>query len=296
MNARTLIAATLIASIFALILPGFAQGQTFDPRREAMAKLSRTITVDFEEARLEDVFEFVVTVSQVDIEPLWIDDQFTEGLDPELEVSLSAKGASVLSVVERILAKSQITDFEGNSWQFSETGALVVGPKSRLNRDKRLEIYDIQDLLFQVNNYAEVPELDLDAAIQQGGQGGGGGGGGSIFEDTEEEDEQDNRSDADKAQDVIDLIVEFVEPDQWRDNGGDGGSITYYRGTLLIRAPDYMHRQLGGYSFWPARLERAASARAADYARAEARARRAIQERAQEARAAQQNADQSDSD
>ena len=55
----------------------------------------------------------------------------------------------------------------------------------------------------------------------------------------------------DEAQTIINLIIQFVEPDQWRDNGGDGGSITFYQGALLVRAPDYMHRQLVGYSFWP---------------------------------------------
>ena len=35
----------------------------------------------------------------------------------------------------------------------------------------------------------------------------------------------------------------------WVDNGGDWGTIRYYQGTLIIRAPDFMHRQIGGYPF-----------------------------------------------
>lgn len=171
-----------------------------------------------------------------------------------------------------------------------EDGRVEVGPKSRLNRNKRLEMYDIQDLLFRVNDYAEVPELDLDSAIQQGGQGGGGGGGGSIFEDSEEE-RENQPTQEEQAQQLIDLIIEFVEPEQWRDNGGDGGTITFYRGgILLVRAPDYMHRQLGGYSFWPTSLGRTATARVAEFDRAYARAQRAIEaEHAREAAKAEQS-------
>ena len=43
--------------------------------------------------------------------------------------------------------------------------------------------------------------------------------------------------------------LEIVEPDGWEANGGTWGSIRYYQGTLIIRAPDFMHRQIGGYPF-----------------------------------------------
>lgn len=276
----------LLAVVGVTLVPRWAMAQAADPRYQTMERLAKPITVDFKDARLADVFEFLSTVSQVEIEPMWVNDQFTNGLDKDATVSVSAKSVPVLSVIERVLDKVQ-TDFDSNTWQFSETGAVEVGPKSRLNREKTLKIYDIHDLLFQVKEYAEVPQLDLDAAIQQGGQGGGGGGGGSIFQDNQDSN-ANLPSQEDQAQQIIDLITEFVEPEQWRDNGGDGGSITYYRGTLLIRAPDYIHRQLGGYSFWPRTMARTASARADDYAKAQARAERELRDEARKRQAQQQ--------
>ena len=276
-----------VAILAALLAPRTSLAQRHDPRRDTMAKLAKPLTVDFTDARLEDVFDFLETVSLIDLDVMWIDDQHTEGLDKDEEVSVAAQNVSTLSIIERVLDKAQ-SDFEPNTWQMGDAGQLEVGPKSRLNRFKRLEMYDIQDLLFRVNNYSTVPELDLDAAIQQGGQGGGGGGGGSIFEDNED-DNIEQPTQEEQAQQIIDLIVEFVEPEQWRDNGGDGGTITYYReGVLLVRAADYIHRQLGGYSYWPARLARSASARVAEYDRAYARAQRAVEEeRARAAEAAE---------
>ena len=43
--------------------------------------------------------------------------------------------------------------------------------------------------------------------------------------------------------------IETIEPDAWQVNGGDAASIRYYQGTLIVRAPDYIQRQLGGYPF-----------------------------------------------
>ena len=40
-----------------------------------------------------------------------------------------------------------------------------------------------------------------------------------------------------------------VEPDAWIDNGGDAASIRFYQGVLIVRAPDYVQRQIGGYPF-----------------------------------------------
>src|SRR5690606_7280790 len=57
----------------------------------------------------------------------------------------------------------------------------------------------------------------------------------------------------DRIRNLIDLITTFVEPEQWQDNGGDGGTIRYFQGTLIVNAPDYIHRQINGYTFWPDR-------------------------------------------
>ena len=63
------------------------------------------------------------------------------------------------------------------------------------------------------------------------------------------EEEAGRISESEKAQAVIDLIVEIVEPDAWDINGGEYATIRFYQGVLIIRAPDYIHRQIGGYPF-----------------------------------------------
>ena len=85
--------------------------------------------------------------------------------------------------------------------------------------------------------------------------GGGGGGGGGIIGDPGEDPER--RSEDEKSQQLMDIIVEQCEPEAWTDNGGDAASMRYYQGVLIIRAPDYIHRQIDGYPFAPKRPARA---------------------------------------
>lgn len=243
----------------------FAQsGRVVDPRSEALERLAKRVNVDLQDARLEDVVQFLSTIGSIEFDPAWEDDTGREGLDRDAMVSIRASNLPILSILERILDKSGDT-FSGNTWQLTPDGLIEIGPKSRLNDGATLKVYDIQDLLFEVNSYTSVPELDLDAAVQQSQGGGGGGGGGqSIFED-DEEDTEPRLSPEEQAQRLIDLIVETIEPDQWLDNGGDGASVRFYKGTLLVRAPDYIHRQLGGYDFWPRGVPRRVSERAQDW-------------------------------
>jgi hypothetical protein len=56
-------------------------------------------------------------------------------------------------------------------------------------------------------------------------------------------------SEEEKVEQILDLILEIVEPDAWVENGGDAASIRYYEGVLIVRAPDYVQRQIGGYPF-----------------------------------------------
>lgn len=238
-----------------------AQPATFAPRtghpgRDTLLRMSRPITIAFEGQRLEDVLKFITEVSGADIEPMWIDDRNSEGLDKDLIINLSVDRISLLDLMERLMDEAR-TDFEENTWQLTEFGALEVGPKSRLNRRKRVHIYDINDMLVDIPTYDQVPQIDLQSVLQSGE----GGSGQSPFRDDQQGlNDEDRRSKQDKAEEIIDLLVELVEPDQWQDRGGEGGSIRYFQGHIIVNAPDYMHRQLDGYAFWPASATRFAKA------------------------------------
>lgn len=221
-----------------------------DPRRETLARMLKPVQVEFREQRLEDVMKFLGEVTGADIEVMWTDDQNTTGLDKESIINLKSNGASALKLMERVLEKAQGGSTQGeNTWQLSDSGTFQVGPKVRLNTYKRLEIYDIADLLVDVPRYNNVPQFDLSSVLSNSGQSGGGGQ--SPFQNNTQNQTTGFGDRTQKTSDLITLIQELVETEQWVDNGGTGGTIRTFQTALIINAPDYMHRALNGYSFWP---------------------------------------------
>lgn len=220
------------------------------PQRETAARLMRRLDVEIESQRLEDVIRFIAEVTGAEIEPAWADDRFADGLDRDRVISLRVRNRTALDVIEEVLERARGEfDTYGNTWQFSPYGSLEIGPKSRLNRRKRVEIYPILDMVTELPRYDNAPQFDLNQILQ----GGRGGGGQSPFQDPG--DQQPERVPLDeRVEDLIRLLTDLVEPEQWEQNAGEGGSIRYWQGNLIVNAPDYMHRGLNGYPWWPSRL------------------------------------------
>lgn len=219
-------------------------------RQQAASLLGKPVTIELTDTRLEDVMTFIRDFSGAQIEPVWRDEDGGAGLDKDQRITVSVTNAPVIVLLERVLAKAE-TDFSPATWQFAPGGGggvIEAGPRARLNEQAYLKTYDIQDLLFVIPDFPDAPQLDLDQVLNQGGQGGGGGGGGSVLGGDDQQDVEFVPTEQ-LAQRIIDLITEYVEPEQWQDNGGDGASIRHYSGSLLVRAPDYIHRQLAGYPF-----------------------------------------------
>jgi len=184
------------------------------------------------------------------IEPHYIDERNPDGLDPEVTITINAKNMSALRLLELVLDQAARDSFTENTWQMTPWGSIEVGPKSLLNRRQRVEIYDISDLLLDLPDYEDAPQIDLQNVLQS--NSGGGGGGQSPFSGNLNDTNNNDTRDLDaKRDEIIGLIESIVEPDQWQDNGGDGASITIFQNSLVIRGADYIHRQIDGYSWWP---------------------------------------------
>jgi hypothetical protein len=226
--------------------------RTGSPQRDTLTRLMRRISVDFNEKRLEDIVSFIKDFANADIEALWVDDRNPEGLDKEKVISVKVDNVTVLALIEKVLERAAPDAGGEATWQMTETGTFQMGPRERLNKHKRVQIYDINDLLMDVPDYRDVPQIDLQQALQA--SQGGGGGGQSPFRDQQQQEDQDerNRRKQELTDELTTLIRDLVEPEQWVENGGSGGSIKNFRGSLIINAPDYMHRGINGYRYWPA--------------------------------------------
>jgi hypothetical protein len=226
------------------------RSRTPDPRAVTLSRLSQPISLDVTDQPLRDVIEFVRQIQGVDILAHYADDTGV-GLDPEQPITLTFTNRPALSLIQHVLDLAEM-DYDENAWQFTEYGALEIGPKSILNKRKRSVVYPVQDLLIDIPRHDDAPDLNLQTALQQGGQRGGGGGGANIFGGAGGAGEDaDQLTEEELLDELTDLILQSIEPEQWLDNGGDGGTIVPWRGNLIVNAPDYMHRQIDGYPWWP---------------------------------------------
>lgn len=235
------------------------------------------ITCDFKATRAREAIDYVGNALGVSLVGRYSSDKAGNGIDPEAEITLKAERKPALVVLEMIL--DQCGTDEPCTWQIRDS-FIEVGTKERLSvpSAQELRMYPVRDLLIEVPRYDNAPVFNLNQSIQQGNQGGGqggggnggggggfggggggggfggggsgggsGGGGGNVFGDPKEDPAR--KAEEDKANELVTIIMESVEPDAWTENGGQWASIRYYQGVLIVRAPDWIHRKLGGYPF-----------------------------------------------
>jgi hypothetical protein len=242
------------------------------------------LAVNFDETPCREAFNYLKSLMGVDLVVRYNDDRTGMGLDPEAPITLKVTNKPAITIIELML--EQASDLDPSTWQL-RNGYIEVGTKERLSVSaaRELRMYPIRDLLFEIPHFDNAPKFDLNSSINQGGGGGGGGsggggggsgggggggfgggggggnggggggngggggggGGGGVF--GEPGDEPERMSEEEKIAQIVDLILETVEPDAWIDNGGDAASIRFYQGVIIVRAPDYVHRQIGGYPF-----------------------------------------------
>jgi hypothetical protein len=230
------------------VAPDAAPKQRVDPRVRTLRKMMRPVTVEFDNVRLEEALAFFQELTGAEFDVFYLNDRTTSGLDPDREVSLSVENTLAIDALERLLEEASDDEFDEATWQLSRDGYLEVSTRSRLNRRAYVRTYYVDDLLFVIPDNADAPELDIDSVL--GGQGGGGGQS-PFTDDDDENDEEFLEGYEETLEQLTDLIREAIEPEQWRANGGEGGSIRIFRRTMVVRAPDYMHRQLDGYDWLP---------------------------------------------
>jgi len=227
--------------------------QSVAAQRTTLALMSRPISIDLREQRLGDVLSFIQELTGADLQVNYLSDNEPDGLDPDQPVTLKVTNVSALTLLERILERAT-GDFGqpgDNAWQLTPEGTMQIGTKESLNRYRRLEIYDIKDLLFIQPDFEEAPDFDLNSVLQSQG------GGQSPFQDQGTNDDLfPEETDEERAQPIIDIITSLVEPDEWLINGGDAATIRFWQGALIVNAPDYIHRQINGYPWWSGGVSR----------------------------------------
>lgn len=217
------------------------------------------LDVGFEGHTAGEAFRFISKMTGVPIRVLAMSNTQTDGIDPDNPITIEQADRPALNLLQEVLA--QCEPIGDCTWQVRH-GAFEVSTKSRLSVEglKSVKILPVEDLLIEIPDFNDPPNLNLGGA--GGGEGGGGGGGGGfggagggggggggggaggagggIY---------DYETLAERMDELIHLITTNVERQAWERNGGSWASIQPYRRTIVVRAPRWIHRQVSGFDY-----------------------------------------------
>lgn len=229
-----------------LVSPAFAQTQSLalavgpqgtSVRSDAERQLRVPITLSVVEAELIDVLAHIESITPIRFEPVW-NDGHRAGLDPSALITLDLDRRPLHEVLQRLLEQIG-DDYDHAAWQIGDDGRVQIGPKSRLNERTTLVIFDLNDVIFSIPDYIDVPEIDIQAAMQQDN------GSASVpFQDISDDVEPDPAQR--DAAEIAEIITMFVEPEQWQRNGGEGALMRIWNNQLIVKAPRYVLRGIEG--------------------------------------------------
>ncbi|MHC4711478.1 MAG: hypothetical protein ACYTA3_13980, partial [Planctomycetota bacterium] len=233
--------------------------------RRVSQVLSQTrIPVDFAGNSFEQVADYLTRVTGENVYVDWKALSFI-GVDREDEVNLQLNDVSAAVALDRIL--EQVGDeLDRPQWAIQD-GIVTISSDEALRKHTVSIVYDIRDLLFEVPYFGNAPDLDLSNAFNQtagigggfgggglggggafgnggGGRGNGGGGGGAVFGEPGDEPPRISREEL--VEQIVGIIQENIDPEGWRDLGGDTGTLQELNGNLIITNTLRNHRGIEG--------------------------------------------------
>lgn len=264
MQWRLALLATTAAMILGVVGLPATQAQTLDQRisdlrqktgdearrqarREAMARahlmelLGTNIeNVDIVAAPLRGVIAWYQDTTHVPVIVNWRALK-EAGVDPDEEITVQVQNIPAGQLLGLVM-KLAVTDEEQDQLIYEITPwYLRLLTKSQAARHPVMRVYDVQDLVMSIPDF-EAPEFGLDKILQQGLKDAGGGG--SLFDDIDEKPSENDVRQA-RGDQLAQLIADTIEPTLWQRNGGEFCSIRYQRGMLIVRAPEFVQRQIG---------------------------------------------------
>ena len=215
---------------------GLEGGETEENRATLAALESARMPIDFSDNPLSDVIDFIATNAGIDADVDWTSLEDI-GIDRDMPVTLRLSSATPAStVLDRVL--QQVSDPALPAEWAVIDGILVVASDDVLRRNTMMRSYDIRDLLFEVPNFDNAPDFDL-----QTSSGGSGGGGQSPFQGSSGQDE-DRLPREERVDNLVQVIQNNVDPNGWIELGGNTGAIQELSGVLIITQTPKSHRAI----------------------------------------------------
>lgn len=198
--------------------------------------------VEIDSAKARDAFRWWSNVTGIPLVINWREME-AAGVDPDMAIDLHLRSAPAVSVLA-LLMKS-ITVDQPLLYEVNEHYIRIM-TKAEADKDTVTLVYDIKDLITRIPNFTNAPSFNLNDALSNTSSGGSSGGAQSattLFGDQVKE--EDTRTEAEKGEEIANLIRELIEPSIWQELGGQHSSVKYFHGRLIVKAPRYVHAQIG---------------------------------------------------
>jgi uncharacterized membrane protein YgcG len=228
------------------------------PASAIRTQLNHTLPeVQFNGVAFSDAIDFIRDVSGVNIVVNWKALE-EAGVAKDTPINLRLRAISMHKALDMMLTEAG----GGDKLSYDiDQNVLSITTREIVDSKMFTRVYPIQDLIMDVPDFTDAPDLSLNSTSNNqsqnpqggGGIGGGGSGGGSgssqsLFggaggssggtkEVTKTKDE--------RAKDLIDLIEAVIQPEIWTENGGKA-AIRFWNGNLIVTAPRSVQEAIGG--------------------------------------------------
>ena len=207
--------------------------------------------VKFTNVALKDAIEFLRDVTGVNFHVNWKAIE-AAGVSQDTNVNMRLRDVPFRKALGLLLneagAGTALT-------YFFDQNVLEVTTRELADKEMFTRVYSVEDLVLDVPDFTEAPDLSLVASSTGGSKGGGGGssgggggsGGGGIFgnSNSNTSNQDKHKSKIERGEDLVTLVRETVFPDVWRENGGNA-SVRYFNGQLIVTASRSVHEAIGG--------------------------------------------------
>ena len=174
------------------------------------------------------------------------------GIDTEAPITLKLRRVPAEQALRLVLRQMNPAPLGDDELLLNSTEWYIqVLTKAEALQNTTTKMYFIGDLLMDIPNF-EGPTFDLNEALRNtnsggssGGSGGGSGGSGIFDTDDDQDSGEESKSRDERAEDIAQIVRDTIEPDIWEANGGEYASIRYFRGMLVVNAPQYVHEMIG---------------------------------------------------
>jgi len=215
-----------------------------DADRKIADALGKTrVPVNFRNNTLESVLAYVEQAGKINMIVDWPNLK-RNLVDPNQVVNLRLNDQVPLNVVlQEVLNQCGRSEDTRPSYAISN-GILKISTKEALQENPVTHLYDIRDLLVDVPDFDNAPDLTPNAALDR--MDANRAPGDRLFGDKRAEKPAggDRLSRDEMIGKIKDFVTTVVDPKSWESNGGDVGRIMEINGNLAIATTERNHREI----------------------------------------------------